>query len=129
MNPVDLSEATFERTIARSGIVLVDFWAPWCGPCLAFDLVFEAAALANPDIVFGKVNTQTEPHLAESSDIASIPTLMAFRYGMLVFEEVGALSASGLREVIEVVRGLDPEAVTTEAVKADAAHGEPLPQD
>ncbi|HEY8821882.1 MAG TPA: thioredoxin domain-containing protein [Dermatophilaceae bacterium] len=111
MTPIDLSEATFDRTIAETDIVLVDFWAAWCRPCLQFAPIFEAAAASNPGIVFGKVDTAVEAHLARSSNITSIPTLMAFRSGILVFEEAGALSAAGLASVIEVVRDLDMEAV------------------
>ncbi len=111
MTPIDLSEATFDRTIAETDIVLVDFWAAWCRPCLQFAPIFEAAAASNPGIVFATVNTEVEGRLARSHEISSIPTLMAFRGGILVFEEAGALSAAGLASVIEVVRDLDMEAV------------------
>lgn len=111
MTPIDLSEATFDRTIAEADIILVDFWAAWCRPCLQFAPIFEAAAASNPGIVFAKVDTEVEGHLARSSKISSIPTLMAFRNGILVFEEAGALSAAGLDSVIELVRDLDMKAV------------------
>jgi thioredoxin 1 len=114
MTPIDLSEATFDRTIAEADIILVDFWAAWCPPCLQFAPIFEAAAVSNPGIAFAKVNTEAEGHLAWSSNITSIPPLMAFRNGILVFEEAGALSAAGLASVIEVVRDLDMGAVKAE---------------
>ena len=122
MSPTELTEATFEKTIADSEIVLVDFWAAWCGPCRQFAPVFEAAADANPDIVFGKVDTEAEQYLAQSANITSIPTLMAFRDGILVFAQPGALPAAGLSSVIEGVRGLDMEAVKAEVAAEEAAN-------
>ena len=118
MKPAHLTEATFAKTIAEADIVLVDFWADWCGPCLQFAGVFEADSAANPDIVFAKVDTEAEVYLAQSSNITSIPTLLAFREGLLVFEEAGALPAAELDSVIEVVRGLDMAAVTAESTKS-----------
>jgi thioredoxin 1 len=121
MSPIELTETTFEKTIEESNILLVDFWAAWCGPCRQFAPVFEAAATANPDIVFGKVDTEAEQFLAQSANITSIPTLMAFREGILVFAQPGALPAAGLSSVIEGVRGLDMEAIKAEVAKEEAA--------
>jgi len=121
MSPIELTETTFDTTIAEGGIVLVDFWASWCGPCRSFAPVFEAAAVANPDIVFGKVDTEAEQYLAQMANITSIPTLMAFREGILVFAQPGALPAAGLNSVIEGVRGLDMKAIREQVAAEEAA--------
>ena len=107
MATTELTAANFEQTITENEIVMVDFWAAWCGPCRAFAPVFEKAAGKHPDIVFGKVNTETEQALAGAAGIRSIPTLMAFRDGVLVFSQPGALPAPALEQVISGVRELD----------------------
>jgi thioredoxin 1 len=111
MSSTALTASTFQDTVSRDGIVLVDFWAGWCGPCRAFAPVFEAAAERHSDIVFGKVDTEAEQELAAAAGIRSIPTLMAFRDGVLVFAQPGALPAEALEELVTAVRGLDMDQV------------------
>lgn len=123
MATVTLTGETFEQTVTDNDIVLVDWWAAWCGPCRMFGPVFEAASQAHPDIVFGKVDTEAERGLAGAAQIMSIPTLMAFRGGVLVFSQPGALPAPALEELIEAVRALDIDEVhaSVAAKSADQA--------
>lgn len=107
MATVELTADTFEKTVTTSDIVLVDFWASWCGPCRQFAPVFEKASEEHPELVFGKVDTEAEQLLAAQLQITSIPTLMAFREGVLVFAQPGALPAAALTQVIEGVKALD----------------------
>jgi len=107
----NLTAADFEKTVLENDIVLVDFWAAWCGPCRMFAPTFETASEANADIIFGKVDTEAEQALAAAANITSIPTLMAFREGILVFSQPGALPPPALDQVISAVRGLDMDEV------------------
>ena len=115
-----LTKTTFEPTVEAAGIVLVDFWAAWCGPCLRFAPTFEKASEAHPDIVFGKVDTEAEQELAGAAGIRSIPTLMAFRDGILVFSQPGALPPSALEQVIDGVQGLDMDDLRAQIAAAQA---------
>jgi thioredoxin 1 len=117
----ELTKDTFAPTVAASGIVLVDFWAAWCGPCRMFAPVFEKASEEHGDIVFAKVDTEAEREIAAALRITSIPTLMAFRDGILVFAQPGALPATALAEVIRQVRGLDMAEVRRQAQAAAAS--------
>ncbi|MET4704904.1 thioredoxin [Frigoribacterium sp. UYMn621] len=107
----DITKTTFDDTITDNSIVLVDFWAAWCGPCRAFAPTFTAASEKHPDIVFAKVDTEAEQELAAAAGIRSIPTLMAFRDKILVFSQPGALSSASLDELISGVRTLDMDEV------------------
>ncbi|HEX6969807.1 MAG TPA: thioredoxin [Micromonosporaceae bacterium] len=111
MATVELTKANFDEVADQDGIVLVDFWASWCGPCRAFAPVFERASEQHQDIVFGKVDTEAEQELAMRFDIRSIPTLMAIRDGIIVFAQPGALPQSALESLIQQVRALDMDDV------------------
>ena len=119
MATVALNSNNFEDTV-KQGIVLVDFWAPWCGPCRAFGPIFEQASAANPDVTFAKVNTQEQPELASAFGIQAIPTLMAFRDGVLLYQQAGALPGSVLQKLIDQVKALDMTKVLAEAKVRDA---------
>jgi thioredoxin 1 len=107
MATVDLTVDSFGTTVAENDTVLVDFWAAWCGPCRQFAPVFDTASEQHPDVVFAKVDTEAEQQLAAMAGITSIPTLMAFRGGVLVFSQAGALPGSALDQLLDQVKGLD----------------------
>ena len=114
MATTTLGAANFEQTVTTNDIVLVDFWAAWCGPCRQFAPTFERASEQHPDIVFGKVDTEAEQALAAAAQITSIPTLMAFKRGTLVFSQPGALPPAMLEQLITGVRDLDLDAVAAD---------------
>jgi thioredoxin 1 len=111
MSTVNLTNDVFEKTVTGDGITLVDFWADWCGPCKMFAPIYDAASENHPDVTFGKVDTEAEQALAGAAGISAIPTLMAFRDGVLVFSQAGALPAPALEQVIDAVKALDMDDV------------------
>lgn len=117
MASIELTLDTFESTIKQDGITLVDFWAEWCGPCRMFGPIFEKSSEAHPEIRFGKVDTEAEQQLAGMAGISSIPTLMIFRDGILLFNQAGALPAPALEDIISKVEALDMDQVRAEIAK------------
>lgn len=120
-NTIDLDEATFSPTVEGDGIVLVDFWAPWCGPCRMFGPIFDKVAGENPDATFAKVNTQDEQRLGAALGIRAIPTLMVFRDGVLLARQPGLVPEEALRDVLDQVRALDMDEVKKQVAEQQAA--------
>ena len=125
MATIALNAATFEETITKDGITLVDFWADWCGPCKMFAPVYEQSSETHGDITFAKVDTEAEQMLAGSLGIRSIPTIMMFRDGILLFNQAGALPGHALEEIIQKARDLDMDAVRAEIAEMEKSHDTP----
>lgn len=122
MATIELNEENLESTVTNNDIVMIDFWAPWCGPCKSFGPIYEEVSEKHPDIVFGKINTEVEQGIAAHFQIRSIPTLMIFREQIIIFAEAGMLPASALEQLVEQVKTLDMDKVRAdiEAAQAEA---------
>lgn len=121
MATINIGNATFGETVGKGGITFVDFWAAWCGPCRMFAPIFESASDKHPDITFAKVDTEAEQELAQAAGITSIPTLMAFKDGILVFSQPGALPAPSFDELIKAVEALDMVEVRKQIAEEEAS--------
>jgi len=124
MATVELTKENFEQVVSTNPMVVVDFWAPWCGPCKGFAPVFEGASEQHQDVVFAKVNTDDEQEIAGAFGIRSIPTLMVFREKVLLFQQAGALPASALEQVLGQAKALDMEQVHAEIAKQESTEQE-----
>ncbi|HLS45324.1 MAG TPA: thioredoxin domain-containing protein [Ornithinicoccus sp.] len=128
MSTVELTRENLDQTLSDNEIVLIDWWAAWCGPCRAFAPVYEQAAEKHSDVVFGKIDTEAQQELAAGAQITSIPTVMGFRDGILLFAQPGVLPAAGLESLIEQLKGLDMEEVRGKLAAAEAEMASDAPQ-